>query len=70
MILYTSKALGASSDWKLLELLRHDPLTFLQGYDVPVAGTQIKELGVLGRALVGTLVNQPNRPWGLLTALA
>ncbi len=70
MIFYTSMALGASWDWKLLELLEHDTLGFLQGYDVPVAGAKIKELGVLGRALVGTLVNQPSRPWGLLTALA
>jgi hypothetical protein len=43
---------------------------FLRWYDVPVPGAKRQELGVLGRALIGTLVNQAARPRGLITDLA
>jgi len=68
MIFYTSMFLGASGDGKSLGLLGNASPTFLR--DVPVPGAKITTLGVLSRALVGTLVNQPTRSWGLITELA
>lgn len=61
-------SLGASGNWPLLALRGNANLTFLR--DVPVPGAKVTKLGVLSRALIGTLVNQPTRPWGLITELA
>jgi hypothetical protein len=70
MIFYTSLPLGGSPDWTLPDLLATDTAAFLRWYDLPVPGAKLEHLGVLGRALVGTLVNQPTRTWGLITELA
>jgi hypothetical protein len=70
MLFYTSLPLEGSPTGTLPNLLTPDTLAFLRQYDLPVPGTKVTQLGVLGRALVGTLVNQPNRTWGLVTKLA
>jgi hypothetical protein len=70
MLFYTSLPLEGSPDGTLPNLLTPDTVAFLRWYDLPVPGAKLTQLGVLGRALVGTLVNQPNRTWGLVTELA
>lgn len=70
MLFYTSLPLEGSPDGTLPDLLTPDTVAFLRWYDLPVPGAQLEHLGVLGRALVGTLVNQPTRAWGLVTELA
>lgn len=70
MLFYTSLPLEGSPDGTLADLLTPDTVAFLRWYDLPVPGAHLEHLGVLGRALVGTLVNQPTRAWGLVTELA
>jgi hypothetical protein len=70
MLFYTSLPLEGSPTETLPNLLTTDTVAFLRWYDLPVPGAKLTQLGVLGRALVGTLVNQPNRTWGLVTELA
>lgn len=70
MVFYTSLPLIGNQNWAVGNLLTTDPVAFLRWYDVPVPGAKRQELGVLGRALVGTLVNQATRPRGLITDLA
>jgi hypothetical protein len=47
-----------------------DIATYLRCFDLPVPGAHLEHLGVMARALIGTLLNQPVRPWGLVTELA
>jgi hypothetical protein len=44
--------------------------TFLCWCDKPASGAKLDHLGVMARAFIGTLMNDPNRPWGLVTELA
>ena len=69
MILANS-ILDVNQRWTLDEPLTVDVATYLRCFDIPVPGAKLKHLGVMGRALIGTLVNQPTRPWGLVTNLA
>ena len=70
MTLYTSSTLGVNRRWTLDDPLTMDMATYLRRFDVPVPGTKLEHLGVMSRALIGTLVNQPTLPWGLITDLA
>jgi hypothetical protein len=70
MTLYTSLTLGVNRRWTLNDPLTMDMATYLRRFDVPVPGTKLEHLGVMSRALIGTLVNQPTLPWGLITDLA
>jgi hypothetical protein len=70
MTLYTSLTLGVNRRWTLDDPLTMDMATYLRRFDVPVPGTKLEHLGVMSRALIGTLVNQPTLPWGLITDLA
>jgi len=44
--------------------------TYLRYFDLPVPGAHLEHLGVMARAFIGTVLNQPVRPWGLVTELA
>jgi hypothetical protein len=70
MILYTYLPERESETGPLLDLLLNDPLMLLHSYDVPVPGAKLPQLGALARAVIGAGLNQPTRPWGLVTALA
>jgi len=47
-----------------------DVATYLRCFDLPVPGAQLEHLGVMARAFIGTVLNQPTRRWGLVTELA
>jgi len=70
MILYTYVPERESVTGPLLDLLLNDPVGLLDGFDVPVPGAKLPQLGVLARAVIGTGLHQPQRPWGLVTELA
>ena len=70
MTLYTSSTLGVNRRWTLDDPLTLDMGTYLRQFDMPVPGAKLEHLGVLTRGLIGTLVNQPVLPWGLITDLA
>lgn len=69
MILNTTSTVGLRRG-ALSEPLTMDIATYLRCFDLPVPGAHLEHLGVMGRALIGTLLNQPVRPWGLVTELA
>jgi len=50
--------------------LNLDMATYLRYFDRPMPGAHLERLGVMARVLIGTLLNQPTRPWGLVTELA
>jgi hypothetical protein len=54
----------------LSEPLMMDVATYLRSFDLPVPGAHLDHLGVMARAFIGTVLNQPVRPWGLVTELA
>jgi len=70
MALYTNSILDTNRRWTLDDPLTMDIATYLHRFDAPVPGTKLEHLGVMSRALIGTLVNQPTLPWGLITDLA
>jgi len=70
MILYTNPTLDVNQDWVLKAPLTMDMATYLCWYDMPVPGAHLDHLGVMARAFIGTQMNQPKRPWGLVTELA
>ena len=70
MILYPETALTVNGRRELKNLLTMEIATYLCWYDKPVTGAKLEHLGVMARAFIGTLMNQPNRPWGLVTELA
>ena len=70
MTIYTSSSLGINRRWMLDDLLTMEIGTYLRRFDMPVPGAKLEHLGVLTRSLIGTLVNQPTLPWGLITDLA
>ncbi len=70
MTLYTSSILDTNRRWRQEDPLTMDVATYLRRYDRPVPGAKLEHLGVMARALIGTLVNQPVLPWGLITDLA
>ena len=70
MILYTNPTLDVNQDWVLKAPLTMDMATYLCWYDMPVPGAHLEHLGVMARAFIGTQMNQPKRPWGLVTELA
>lgn len=70
MILSPNLAVDINPHWELKDLLEVDVATYLSWFDLPVPGTKLEHLGVMARGLIGTLVNQPRRPWGLITDLA
>ena len=70
MILYPETALVVNNYQGLENLLTKDIATYLCWYDTPVAGAKLKHVGLMARAFIGTLMNQPNRPWGMVTELA
>lgn len=70
MILYPETALAVKPQDGLECLLTMEMATYLCWYDRPVAGAKLDHLGVMSRALIGTLMNHPNRPWGMVTELA
>jgi hypothetical protein len=70
MTIYTHPTVGVNRRWALKDPLTTDMATYLRWFDRPVPGTQLTHLGMMARVLVGTLVNQPKRPWGLITVLA
>ena len=47
-----------------------DLATYLRYFDLPVPGAHLERLGAMARVVIGTLLNQPTRPWGLVTELA
>ena len=69
MILYPETALAVNNRNGLETLLTMEMATYLCWYDMPVAGAKLGHLGVMARAFIGTLMNQPNRPWGMVTEL-
>ena len=70
MTLYMNSALGVNRRWALADPLTTDVATFLRWFDISVPGAKLEHLGVMARAFIGSLVNQPARPRGLLTDLA
>lgn len=70
MILYPETASIVNKSTKPEELLRQDLATYLCWNDLPVAGAKLKHLGVMARAFIGTVMNDPNRPQGMVTELA
>ena len=70
MILYTYVPERESTRSPLLDLLLQDPASLLQPFDIPVPGAKVPQLGALARALIGTALQQPERPWGWVTELA
>jgi hypothetical protein len=70
MILYTNSTLGANRRWVLNDPLTTDVATYLRWFDIPVPGAKLEHLGAMARTFIGALVNQPIRPWGLITYLA
>ena len=70
MILYTNPTLDVNQDWVLKVPLTMDMATYLCWYDMPVPGAHLDHLGVMARAFIGTQMNQPERPRGLVTELA
>lgn len=70
MILYPKTALAVKRRKGLKELLTMEMATYLCWYDKPVPGAKLDHLGVMARALIGTLMNHPNRPWGIVTEMA
>lgn len=70
MILYTNSVVDVNEDWLLKAPLSMDMASYLCWYDLPVSGSHLEHLGVMARAFIGTQMNQPNRPWGLVTELA
>ena len=69
MTLATS-TLSVSQRPALNDPLAIDMGTYLHCFDIPVPGAKLDHLGAMARTWVGTLVNQPIRPWGLVTDLA
>ena len=70
MTLYTSSTLEVNQDGLLKVPLNMNMASYLSGHDLPVPGAQLEHLGVMARAFIGTQMNQPGRPWGLVTELA
>lgn len=70
MIIYTHPTLGVNRRWALNDPLTTDMATYLRWFDRPVPGTQLAHVGMMARVFIGILVNQPKRPWGLMTGLA
>jgi hypothetical protein len=70
MALYTNSILDTNRRWTLDDSLTMDIATYLDRFDAPVPGAKLEHLGVMSRALIGTLVNRPTLPWGLITDLA
>lgn len=70
MILYPEIELAVKPRKGLEDLLSMEMATYLCWYDIPVAGAKLDHLGVMARALIGTLMNHSNRPWGMVTELA
>jgi len=70
MMLDTPSTLGLGWRGTLVEPLTMDVATYLRRFDLPVPGTHLEHLGAMARAFIGTLLNQPVRPWGLVTELA
>ncbi len=70
MILYPETSTAVKSRKRLEDLLTMEMATYFCWYDQPVAGAKLHHLGVMARAFIGTLMNQPNRPWGQVTELA
>lgn len=70
MILYPETALAVKRQTGLEDFLTMEMATFLCWCDRPVIGAKLEHLGVMSRAFIGTLMNDPNRPWGLVTELA
>jgi len=70
MILYTYLPERESALGPLLDLLLNDPAVLLHSFDLPVPGAKLAQLGVLARTVIGIGLNQPTRPWGLVTELA
>jgi hypothetical protein len=70
MMLSTNLTVDINPHWELNDLLEIDVATYLSWFDLPVPGAKLEHLGVMARGLIGTLVNQPTRPWGLITDLA
>ena len=70
MILYPKTALAVKGRKGLKELLTMEMATYLCWYDKPVPGAKLDHLGVMARAFIGTLMNHPNRPWGMVMEMA
>lgn len=70
MTLYTNSVVDVNQDWLLKAPLNMDMASYLCWYDLPVPGAHLEHLGVMARAFIGTQMNQPERPWGLVTELA
>jgi hypothetical protein len=70
MVHYPETAQAVKIGKGLEDLLNMDMATFLCWYDIPVSGAKLDHLGVMARAFVGSLMNDTNRPWGLVTELA
>ncbi len=69
-MLSASTSVGLNPNWELNDLMSLDVVTYLSWFDQPVPGAKLAHLGIMTRSLIGTLVNQPTRPWGLITDLA
>jgi len=70
MILYPETALTVNGRRELKNFLSMEIATYLCWYDKPVDGAKLAHLGVMARAFIGTFMNQPKRPWGMVTELA
>ena len=70
MTLYTSSRLDVNRRLALEDPLRMDIATYLRWFDMPAPGAKLEHLGVMARVLIGTMVNQSTRSWGLITDLA
>lgn len=66
MTLYTNSVEDVNQDW-LLKAPLSRRASYLCWYDLPVPGAHLEHLGVMARAFIGTQMNQPERPWGLVT---
>lgn len=70
MILYPETGLVVKRQTGLEDFLTMEMATLLCWFDRPVIGAKLEHLGVMSRAFIGTLMNDSNRPWGLVTELA
>lgn len=70
MILDTASTPSRGWHGTLSAPLTMDVATYLQYFDLPVPGAHLERLGMMAREVIGTLLNQPTRPWGLVTDLA
>jgi hypothetical protein len=70
MMILTDTLLDSQPSGMLAAPLNVDVATYLRNFDLPVPGAKLAHIGVVARAVIGTLVNQAERPWCLISDLA